>query len=236
MLFRSPLLASTVPLIRAPQAWARGIRGRGQTVAVIDTGVDATHPFLENRMVAEACFSASEPVLQIRSACPNGADTMIGPGSGAPCRDDSACFHGTHVAGIAAGRGSSFSGVAPDASVMSIQIFRHYPALFCGGEPCIRAATSDLIRALEHVRDNADRLKIASVNLSLGGGSYRTYCDDHPYKPVIDQLRERGRRQDDDRDRPLRPLLVLHEVGVDRAEPLPERGTLPGGRERRPAG
>ena len=187
-----PLLSTTVPLIRAPQAWARGIRGRGQTVAVIDTGVDATHPFFENRMVSEACFSASEPVLQIRSACPNGADTMIGPGSGAPCRDDSACFHGTHVAGIAAGRGSSFSGVAPDASVMSIQIFRHYPALFCGGEPCIRAATSDLIRALEHVRDNADRLKIASVNLSLGGGSYSTYCDDHPYKPVIDQLRERG--------------------------------------------
>src|SRR5262245_58700448 len=40
------MLAQSVPLIGAPLAWAAGFNGLGWTVAVLDTGVETTHPFL----------------------------------------------------------------------------------------------------------------------------------------------------------------------------------------------
>jgi subtilisin family serine protease len=75
-------------------------------VAVLDTGVDKTHPFLSGKVVEEACYSAG-------GNCPNGATSEVGSGAGVQCTyAAAACRHGTHVAGIAAGQGSSFSGVA----------------------------------------------------------------------------------------------------------------------------
>lgn len=191
---REMFLSTTVPKIRAPEIRSQGYSGKGRTVAVIDTGVARSHAFFGGRVVSEACFSTSMPLAGIVSACPNRADVMIGTDSGAPCSNDAAgCYHGTHVAGIVAGRGSTSTGVAPDAGLMSIQVFRHYPAARCANlRPCIAATDSDLLRALEHVRENASRLNVASINLSLGGGSYSSYCDGEPYKPVIDQLRTMG--------------------------------------------
>ncbi len=189
---RSTLLAASVPRIRAPYVWSRGHTGAGQTVAVLDTGIDATHPFLGGRVIDEACFSTSIRSHGIMTACPNGADAMFGRGAGRPCADaEATCYHGTHVAGIVAGRGEAFSGVAPEASLMSVQVFRHYPMLYCLG-PCIGATDSDIIRGLEYVRDNAQRLNVVAVNLSLGGDAYAGYCDDTPYKPIFDQLRAIG--------------------------------------------
>ncbi len=189
---RTTFLAATVPKLRAPQLWAEGHAGRGQTVAVLDTGIDGTHPFFGGRVVDEACFSTSIPAYAIVTACPNGAGTMIGRGAARPCADMGAgCYHGTHVAGIVAGRGDASSGVAPEARLMGIQVFRHYPAAYCWG-PCIGATDSDIIRGLEYVRDNAARWNVAAVNLSLGGGSFAAYCDDEPHKPVIDQLKTLG--------------------------------------------
>ena len=54
--------------------------------------------------------------------CPGGMAESTALGSGMPCSADG-CYHGTHVAGIAAGKGASFSGVARDASLISIQVF-----------------------------------------------------------------------------------------------------------------
>src|SRR6266540_2067230 len=41
---RQPTLDVSVPLIGAPAAWQAGFTGEGVPVAVLDTGIDATHP------------------------------------------------------------------------------------------------------------------------------------------------------------------------------------------------
>src|SRR5262249_38875934 len=137
-----PLLPESAPLVQADQAWAAGFDGTGWTVAVIDTGVDGAHPFLTGKVVNEACFSAG-------ANCPNGQTTQLGAGSAVPCDFDSqSCLHGTHVAGIAAGRGDSFSGIARGATVIAIQVFSRFDdQATCGNgpKPCARTFTSDVL-------------------------------------------------------------------------------------------
>jgi len=189
-----PLLAESLPLIGAdPDGSFRGYGGAGQVVAVLDTGVQSNHPFLAGKVVAEACFSTEIPTQGVSSVCPGGSTASTAPGSGAPCRGDLfGCTHGTHVAGIVAGEDANSNGVAPDASLISIQVFSAFPAAVCDGEPCAMAFDSDILRGLEQVLDWSERFPIASVNLSLGGGSYSGDCDNDPRKPVIDALRARG--------------------------------------------
>jgi subtilisin family serine protease len=63
-----PVLAESAPLVAAPGAWNAGFRGAGRTVAIVDTGVDKSHPFLQGKVVAEACFSAPQtPAASVRA-------------------------------------------------------------------------------------------------------------------------------------------------------------------------
>ena len=87
-----PFLNETVPLLRVPAAWQQGFRGAGVRVAIVDTGIDATHPDLVSRIAAHADFS------------------------GAGEHDD--VGHGTHVTGIVVGGGAVYRGVAPDATAI----------------------------------------------------------------------------------------------------------------------
>src|SRR5262245_34053177 len=143
-----PVLFDTPGITRADRAWAEGYRGAGQTVAILDTGVDKTHPFFSGKVVAEACFS--QPAGGNTSYCPGGSSSFIGTGAGIPCPDSNlGCWHGTHVAGIAVGRlgilSSTTGGIAPDANVIPIQVFQRQ----CVGTSCgIVAFFSDLVRAL----------------------------------------------------------------------------------------
>ena len=186
-----PVLYDTPGITHADKAWTQGFRGAGQAVAIIDTGVDKTHAFFNGKVVAEACFST--PGSNSTSYCPNGAAQSTAAGSGTPCPDYGlACWHGTHVAGIATGRTGLLThttgGIAPDSNVIAIQAFHR----FCSGGSCsIAAYDSDLISALDHVYSLRNTYNVASINMSLGGDLYAASCDASlpAYKKIIDSLR-----------------------------------------------
>ena len=189
-----PQLINSVPLIDADLAWVGGSNGAGFTIAIIDTGIDSAHPFFQNRVVHEACFSSTTSVSA--SLCPNGLDQQVGRGAAQPPFNIfPGSRHGTHVAGITAGFGgqNAISGVAPAANIISIQVFSVMrrdvdcdPPL--DRAPCLRTYTSDQIEALDHVFGLRFNWRIASVNLSLGGGEFATACDGDPRKASIDRL------------------------------------------------
>lgn len=181
----SRIAASTnLTQIGAAAAQDAGATGRGATVAILDTGVDATHPMLAGRVVGEACFSRS-------GNCPNAQTTMYGSGSAAPCTYSSTCGHGTHVAGIAAGNDGARVGVAPEATILAVQVFSR------SGNSAI-SWTSDQMAGLDWVYAQRATFSIAAANLSLGFSLYtdRATCDADGigigYRTVTDRLRSAG--------------------------------------------
>ncbi|MEU4194704.1 S8 family serine peptidase [Kribbella sp. NPDC026611] len=90
---RSLTLDQSVPQIGAPTAWQAGYIGTGVTVAVLDSGIDTTHPDLAGQVVGAKNF----------------VDSTAGDQDG----------HGTHVASIIAGTAAAsagrYKGVAPGA-------------------------------------------------------------------------------------------------------------------------
>lgn len=189
----SASLEQSGPLIGAPASNDLGFDGDGQAVAILDTGVESSHSFLAGRVVAEACFS-------IQASCPNGSTSQTGSGAGRPCSyAPDGCAHGTHVAGIAAGSGQRFSGVAPAADIVAIQVFSRFDGNDCvqarAPSPCALANPDDQIRAMNHVLELSNQFDIAAVNMSLGSAAeIPTACDDSfpSYAAAISQLTSAG--------------------------------------------
>ena len=172
-----------------------GYTGRDQVIAILDTGIDHSHPALRGKVLAEVCYSSTVPEGQISSLCPNGAESSTAPDSALDCPSEiSGCGHGTAVALAAAGDFAEHAGIARDAELIALQIFSRFddPDDCDGQAPCARAFVSDLIRALEHVYRLRDTHPIVVANLSLGEGRYPHPCDADPSRAIIDQLRAAG--------------------------------------------
>jgi subtilisin family serine protease len=147
-------LDKSIPKINATIPHSFNFKGQDVYVVVIDTGVETAHPFLKDKVALEACFS---------DQCPNGRTSMIGPGAARPVH-----WHGTHVAGIVAGSNQYFTGVAPEAKIIAVNVFDPY-----GG-----AYDDDIIAALNWVSSISSTYNIASINMSLGSSRvFRGTCD-----------------------------------------------------------
>lgn len=125
-----------------------GITGKGVTVAVIDSGI-SQHPDIADRIVAFRDFSGKRTVKRAPTD-PKG--------------------HGTHVAGIIAGKGPEISGVAPEANLVGCRI----------------NSEQDAIQAIDWVIENREKYSIDVLNLSLGVPA--------PANPADDKFRQAAER------------------------------------------
>jgi subtilisin-like proprotein convertase family protein len=138
-------------LIGSDAVNARGLDGAGQTIAILDTGVDYRAPGLGG------------------AAFPN-AKVVGGADLGDDDADPMDCAgHGTSVASVAAGP----SGVAPAARVVALKV--------AGTLSCDTAQDSDILAALDWVLSHRQEFGIGMVNLSFGttpfDGRDHGYCD-----------------------------------------------------------
>ncbi len=137
-------LDQTVRQIRADRVHARGVGGAGTVIAVLDTGVDASHPDLAEALDHEECFC-------IDKCCPGESARRSGPGSAATLDG-----HGVHVAGIAVSRGRiAPTGVAPQAGLVAVRVLDN------DGEGFL----SDWLAALDWLHVHRPDVRI--VNMSL---------------------------------------------------------------------
>lgn len=199
-----PSLSESAAQIGVSKAWSMGGTGAGQTIAIIDTGVDKNHPFLRGKVVSEACFSTTYAPYSSTSLCPGGVGAFVGTDAGLHCSTTiQDCEHGTHVAGIAAGKGRSYSGVAKDASIIAIQAASKFNSdAICRDRqaPCALFYSSDVVSGLERVYtlQQTSGLRIAAVNFSGGSSAvYQPYCDNQDIdtqatRDAVEKLREIG--------------------------------------------
>lgn len=176
--------------VNLPWAYDQGFRGAGQTLLIFDTGIQSDHPFFGGRIDYEACFSTNMPSIGLFPTCPpplvaGTANTVLNsPGSGGPIPGS---WHGTHVAGIAAGSSSSRRGPAPEARIGSIRVFSKNS----GGVPLM--SWSSLLQALHEAVQQLPQLpggakQPYTINMSLGMYDYGNVndCLSPPLPPLND--------------------------------------------------
>ncbi|MCK4257510.1 MAG: S8 family serine peptidase [Halanaerobiales bacterium] len=91
-------LIYAAPTVFAPNAWSAGYTGQDVKVAVLDTGIDGSHPALAGRVVAWY-------------------DTINGQTT--PYDDNG---HGTHCAGIVGSHDTTNRGIAPDCNLIGVKV------------------------------------------------------------------------------------------------------------------
>ncbi|WP_394189176.1 S8 family serine peptidase [Paenisporosarcina quisquiliarum] len=97
----SPNMMESAPFIGSNEAWESGFTGEGITVAVIDTGVDYTHPDLTHAFGSYKGWDFVD----------DDNDPQEGAGQ----------YHGTHVSGTVAANGQ-IKGVAPEATLLGYRV------------------------------------------------------------------------------------------------------------------
>jgi len=163
-------LYESIRVINADDVWkeldfeGNNITGQGMTIAIIDTGIDYTHPDLGG------CFGNDCKVIGGYDFINDDNDPMDDHG------------HGTHCAGIAAGNGI-LKGVAPDAKLYA------YKVLSAGGSGSTEGVIAGIERAVDPNNDGdfSDHVDVISMSLGRSGGT-----PDDPDAKAVDNAVEAG--------------------------------------------
>ncbi len=170
---RKIFLSSSGSLINATishsvQVNGINLTGIGQTICILDTGVNYSHSSLGgclgNNNISSGC-----KVIGGHDFVNNDNDPYDDHG------------HGTHVAGIAAANGS-IVGVAPGAKIIMIKVCNSGGS--CGDD--------DIIAGMQWCNNNATALNISVISMSLGADCetspslcYNSYCNSDPLASYI---------------------------------------------------
>ncbi|HXW93490.1 MAG TPA: S8 family peptidase [Terriglobales bacterium] len=142
-----------------PYAWNAGYNGAGIGVAVIDSGINDTHPDLWNSAETHSRVVYHQDF------------------TGTPTTNSSGALydlygHGTHVAGIIGGNGylsgGAYGGVAPAVNLVDLRALN---SLGVGTDSTVIAAIQEAITLQK-------KYNIQVINLSLGRGIYQSYTTD----------------------------------------------------------
>jgi len=158
--------------------------GAGKVIAIIDTGVDMSHPAFSGTLHGTPAVDSSKGAALARQVgksstyvsekFPFAYDYADGDNDASP-----AGAHGTHVAGITAANGDQIMGIAPDAQIIVGKVARSRG----GGIP-----DSALLGALDDMAD----IKPDVVNMSLGRTAGMDSAADTLFAGVYEKLQEKG--------------------------------------------
>ena len=165
-------------------------KGEGTVVAVIDTGVEMTHPAFSGTLTGTPAMTAADvealtPQLGMgktgiyyNEKFPFAYDYADDDADAAP-REGGSGFHGTHVAGIAAGNADKIVGTAPDAQIIVGKVTRSEDDALL--DSALLAALDDMVVLRPDV-----------INLSLGWTAGMDNEADSVYDTVYKKLQEEG--------------------------------------------
>ena len=155
--------------VSAPSAWSYGLDGSGVGVAVIDSGI-YNHPDLN------AAKSSKSRIVYRQSFI------------GGVLNDDFG--HGTHVAGIVAGNGSSsdqqgafrtFKGIAPNANILDLRVLDQNGA----------SSDSVVIAAIQKAVQLKNQYNVRVINLSVGRPMFES-CTQDPLCQAVEAAWKSG--------------------------------------------
>ena len=155
-------LQGSVPYVNATNTWnvqisGFNVTGTNETICILDTGVDFTHPALngKNLTCVIDCFE---------KACVENCSVLDDHG------------HGTHVAGIA-GASTYINGVAVGANLIGVKVLNYQGS----------GTSTDLNRGIDWCIANKNAYNISVISMSLGDCSnHTTYCNSDPSASHID--------------------------------------------------
>ena len=148
-------LDKSVGLVNADKFWSNGYTGAGVKIAILDTGIDESNPMLRGKVIAVKVFTGDSNSGDVRG-------------------------HGTHVAGIAAGKynNEGFNGVAKDALLMNAKVLNDAEG---------SGMTLQIVQGIEWAVDPDNNVSTDDgadvISMSLGG-AYST-----PDQPYIDAVK-----------------------------------------------